>query len=976
MRSLWLIICSWLLEQISAEQLQVHIVCHTHDDVGWLKTVDQYYTGQNNSIAHAYVHMILDSVVQSLAANENRTFTYVEQAFFVRWWRQQDEKTMNLVKELVKAGRLEFTNGGWCMHDEAAPHYMDMIDQTTLGHKFLMAEFGVAPRTGWQLDPFGHSATQASLLSSEVGFQGLFFGRIDYQDLALRQQHKEAEFVWRASKSLGAKAQVFTGLTGEYRGNYGPPDGFNWDVGQDDEPMQDDPNLEDYNVKSRVDEFVAAALNQANMTRGNNIMMTMGSDFQYEDAATWYYNLDHLMRHVNADGRVKVFYSTPLRYVEAKQKESQVKWPLKEDDFFPYADGPHKFWTGYFTSRPALKRYIRDTSAFFQVAKQITTLGAASKFSGMEKLAEAMGVAQHHDAVSGTAKQHVTFDYAKRLSHGRSSAGPEVSHALQILMGVRGTEDFTMCELRNVSKCAATQSVGRNSNRTCFALWNGLAKERQELVELPVSSASVEVVEAVSNQAVPMQLVHSLASIDNYGHPAGGSKWTLLAELKLPALGFGGFCLQAAGRALPTPVVENVTGETKVVENDYLALEFRGGMLSRMVDKVKNISTRAEQEWFWYEGSTGNNESSQHSGAYIFRPKRQQALPIFTGLPFMQIIRGELADEVHQSIGSWVTQRWRLGKKASHAELTYTVGEIPVDDGVGKEIVSRISTDLHTDGTCYTDSNGREMIYRKRDYRASWNFNQTEPVAGNYYPVTTSMFIRDEKAQLTLLTDTSQAGTGCVHDGEIEMMVHRRLLMDDGRGVGEPLNETEYVSPYTAHQQGGQHYGDGLVVRGQHWLHFGLTDEAAKNWRPLMDRIYMPPVPFFTQGAVGGKVSFLDALPPNVELLTLAAWDEKSWLLRIGHQFGLGEDAKLSQPATVDLQALFAGAHITSIAERGMGGTISSDEVERRRINWPLDHAVPSPSASSTSPSTTVTLGPLQIRTFLIQITWKTALVI
>ena len=37
------------------------------------------------------------------------------------------------------------------------------------------------------------------------------------------------------------------------------------------------------------------------------------------------------MRHVNADGRVKVFYSTPFRYVEAKQKESQVKWPLKAE---------------------------------------------------------------------------------------------------------------------------------------------------------------------------------------------------------------------------------------------------------------------------------------------------------------------------------------------------------------------------------------------------------------------------------------------------------------------------------------------------------------------------------------------------------------------------------------------------------------------------------------------------------------------
>lgn len=29
-----------------------------------------------------------------------------------------------------------------------------------------------------------------------------------------------------------------------------------------------------------------------------------------------------------------------------------------------------------------------------------------------------MGIAQHHDAVSGTAKQHVTNDYAKQLSTG------------------------------------------------------------------------------------------------------------------------------------------------------------------------------------------------------------------------------------------------------------------------------------------------------------------------------------------------------------------------------------------------------------------------------------------------------------------------------------------------------------------------------------------------------------------------------
>lgn len=59
----------------------------------------------------------------------------------------------------------------WVMHDEATAHYVGMVDQTHLGHSFLKEEFGtqVLPTVGWQIDPFGHSATQASLLSAQVG---------------------------------------------------------------------------------------------------------------------------------------------------------------------------------------------------------------------------------------------------------------------------------------------------------------------------------------------------------------------------------------------------------------------------------------------------------------------------------------------------------------------------------------------------------------------------------------------------------------------------------------------------------------------------------------------------------------------------------------------------------------------------------------------------------------------------------------
>ncbi len=137
--------------------LNVHVVPHTHDDVGWLKTVEQYYYGQNNTIRQACVSCILDNVMYALQLNPSRKFTYVEMAFFTMWWDEQSDDMKDIVRDLVKNGQLSFVNGGWCMHDEATTHFMGMMDQTTLGHAFLKREFDYVPSVGWQLDPFGHS---------------------------------------------------------------------------------------------------------------------------------------------------------------------------------------------------------------------------------------------------------------------------------------------------------------------------------------------------------------------------------------------------------------------------------------------------------------------------------------------------------------------------------------------------------------------------------------------------------------------------------------------------------------------------------------------------------------------------------------------------------------------------------------------------------------------------------------------------
>lgn len=56
----------------SDDVLNVHIVPHTHDDVGWLKTVDQYFYGANNTIQHAGVQYILSSMILELEKDPGR----------------------------------------------------------------------------------------------------------------------------------------------------------------------------------------------------------------------------------------------------------------------------------------------------------------------------------------------------------------------------------------------------------------------------------------------------------------------------------------------------------------------------------------------------------------------------------------------------------------------------------------------------------------------------------------------------------------------------------------------------------------------------------------------------------------------------------------------------------------------------------------------------------------------------------------
>ena len=64
--------------------------------------------------------------------------------------------------------------------DEACPDYTDMLRNFEQAHDWVWQEFGVKPRIGWQLDPFGHSAANARLMT-ELGLETVVFTRMNEQ---------------------------------------------------------------------------------------------------------------------------------------------------------------------------------------------------------------------------------------------------------------------------------------------------------------------------------------------------------------------------------------------------------------------------------------------------------------------------------------------------------------------------------------------------------------------------------------------------------------------------------------------------------------------------------------------------------------------------------------------------------------------------------------------------------------------------
>jgi hypothetical protein len=178
--------------------------------------------------------------------------------------------------------------------------------------------------------------------------------------------------------------------------------------------------------------------------RHNQLLIPYGNDFDHQNAIKSFGQMDELMHYINGNST----YNMTLRYGGLADYVSAVnalgvEFPLLDQahplesngntDFFPYATGQNlpQYWSGFFTSRAQLKGHARSRDAvlraaefLYAVAADNATLlpNASAAWGGIDRLRRAVGVAQHHDAITGTEKQAVSDDYMEMLDAGTITA--------------------------------------------------------------------------------------------------------------------------------------------------------------------------------------------------------------------------------------------------------------------------------------------------------------------------------------------------------------------------------------------------------------------------------------------------------------------------------------------------------------------------------------------------------------------------
>jgi hypothetical protein len=580
-------------------------------------------------------------------------------------------------------------------------------------------------------------------------------------------------------------------------------------------------------------------------------------------------------------------------------------------------------------------------------------MNGADTFSNYEELFNQMGVLQHHDAVAGTEKQAVAFDYLKTLTRAHFDFRDQFIQSLENIAD-SGLENMAMCKAHNSTfdECPTKSLDEDDVNELILLLYNG-SNQRKTIASVPVPHSKLEVLDSVEN-AIDFDIICK-ADTDR--------DCTLYFAVELDDLSLEAYFIRKTSES----------NHIKASQNSE-ALKI-GDMSLRITDIEDNVRLEISKNGSYGDAVLMNymyyksfqEKEGQRSGAYIFRPEQPDSkAEKYDGFTTFDSFGGKVVAQM-RLYGKEVDTTITGNIYTDFVEIQSYIKGIPLSEQ-GQEVILHLNFDkIKNGGVFYTDSMGLEMQERRLDYRPTWNLNVTQNVSENYYPVNHGVTIKDDKMTLEVLNDRAQ-GASSLEDGSIEFMIQRRTYRDDGRGVGEALNETiaDRVD------------GKGLDVLTKHYLRFynnTVQHDVSQNSRWMQREIDLPLVMVFGQIPSGKKLksekfgSLMDTdFPDQVKYLLLPQADGTIFgrFENILDLISSNESASLNVTDIANELGLIVNKKLKSVTEVSHSGLYTMPEMEKIKLKWKgVDFTTPKVDYSSNPDD--VELTPQRIRSFVFE---------
>lgn len=493
----------------------VYVVPHTHTDLGWLKTMKDYY--EQGTLLSPDVHKILDSMLKTLH-KPGRKYVFHDVGFLKLFWANLAATQKELVQQYVKKGKLEIANCGISMNDVLLPDHHEILYNFNNGRKWCKSNLGKVSKTSWFLDPFGFSRAHARLLE-DMGFKNLVINRINYKDKAQRRRDSRLIFHWKTKDhTRGLRTAV---LPFHYNGSSFSVVYGKW--------IYDDPTLRTFNLFHRYSRMIEDFEQQKQIYKSNVFFDLYGDDFSHADFELTVGAYEKLMAFNNYNPQrnsgfhikfatISEFFDD-LTEVNKMKKRSHLV-PSENPNFVPYIDAANSYWTGFYTTRPELKSSITRCIATYRSILGLSTLslnrGNSNRTQSRleaedipvfnEFLQNTIGILLHHDAITSTSNLLTVVDYLKMVKQANTEmmlhlkSVSLLDKVLEHRLGLTQANfsDFFFCNSADLRMCLLN---GLDQRRTVIGVFFNPGYSRLHIENIVLPDANVELLDE-KNQRV------------------------------------------------------------------------------------------------------------------------------------------------------------------------------------------------------------------------------------------------------------------------------------------------------------------------------------------------------------------------------------------------------------------------------------------------------------------------------------------